>query len=51
MELSKKNMGIDIKNNFQPTFVESKDKKSVIANIKANAKRVDKVIKGRLIRE
>ena len=44
MELSKKNMGVDMKNNFQPTFIESKDKKSVIANLKANAKKVDRVI-------
>jgi len=44
MELSKKNMGVDMKNNFQPTFIESKDKKSVIANLKSNAKKVDKVI-------
>ena len=44
MELSKKKMGIDINNNFKPNWVECKDKKKVITNLKSLSKKVDKII-------
>jgi len=43
VDLPKKNMWIDIKNNFQPTYQVSPDKKKVIAELKQLAKWADKV--------
>ena len=42
--LSKKKMGVDIKKNFAPNFIECKDKRKVINNLKSAAKKVDRVI-------
>ncbi len=44
MCLSKKKMGVDIKNNFKPDFIQSSDKRKVISSLKSAAKKVDKVI-------
>jgi len=43
VDLPKKNMGIDIKKNFTPTYEVSPDKKKVIAELKRDAKNVDQV--------
>lgn len=37
-DLSKKNLGIDVKNNFQPDYIVSPDKKKVVAELKKLAK-------------
>lgn len=42
-DLAKKNMGIDIKNNFTPSYVLSPDKKKVVKELKDYAKKVDTV--------
>jgi DNA topoisomerase-1 len=42
-DLPKKNMGIDIENDFQPRYEVIDGKKKVLAEIKAAAKKVDKV--------
>jgi len=42
-DLPKKKMGIDIKNNFTPTYEVSEDKKKVISELKSRVKKVDKV--------
>ena len=43
-ELSKIKKGVDIKNNFKPNWIESKDKKKVIQNLKTLKTQVDKVL-------
>ncbi len=43
VDLPKKNMGIDIKNKFTPSYEVSPDKKKVIAELKRYAKSADKV--------
>jgi len=43
VDLPKKNMGIDIKNNFEPIYEVTPDKKKVITELKKIAKSVDKV--------
>jgi len=43
VDLPKKNMWIDIKNKFLPTYEVSPDKKKVIAELKREAKKVDQV--------
>ena len=42
-DLPKKNMGVDVKNNFAVKYEISPDKKKVIADLKKAAKLVDKV--------
>ncbi|HOT14454.1 MAG TPA: type I DNA topoisomerase [Bacteroidales bacterium] len=37
-DLAKKNLGIDIKNNFNPDYVVSDDKKKIVAELKKNVK-------------
>jgi DNA topoisomerase-1 len=44
MHLSKKNMGINIKKNFEPNFIAAPDKKNVISGLKVAAKKADKII-------
>lgn len=43
-DLPEKELGIDIKNNFKPTFAPKKDKKEVLNNILSLAKKSDSVI-------
>ena len=42
-DMPKKGMGIDIENNFQPTYEVSSDKKKVVADLRRTIKTVDKV--------
>ena len=42
-DLSKKNMGIDIENNFTPSYEVSADKKSVLKNLISASKKCDVV--------
>ncbi len=42
-DLPKKDMSIDIENGFEPTYVVTDDKKKVVNELKAAAKKVDKV--------
>ena len=42
-DMPKKDMGIDIENNFQPTYTISTDKKKVVANLKKSAKAATKI--------
>ncbi len=42
-DLSKKNFGIDIENNYQPVYEISEDKKKVVADLKKMAKKADTV--------
>ena len=42
-DLCDKGMAIDIENNFQPEYCVSKDKTSLVKELKAAAKKVDKV--------
>ena len=37
-------LGVDIENNFEPTYVVSKDKKDVVKTLKAEAKKADQVL-------
>jgi len=43
-DLPKKNIGIDIENQFTPTYAVMADKKQVIKDLKAKAKMVDEVL-------
>jgi DNA topoisomerase-1 len=43
MDLDPKGMSIDIKNNFEPIYVQNEDKKTVISEIKKVAKTADKI--------
>jgi len=42
-DLAKKDLGIDIENNFTPTYIISDEKKKVVAELKKAAKEADKV--------
>ena len=42
-DLPKKNMGIDLENNFEPVYEISPDKKQVVAELKQLAKKADTV--------
>ena len=42
-DMPKKDMGIDIENNFQPTYTISADKKKVVADLKKSAKAATKI--------
>lgn len=42
-DMPKKDMGIDIENNFQPTYAISSDKKKVVADLKKSVKLAEKV--------
>ena len=42
-DMPKKDMGIDIENNFQPTYVISSDKKKVVADLRKSVKAAEKV--------
>jgi DNA topoisomerase I len=42
-DLSKKNLGIDLKNNFKPDYIVSDDKKKVVAELKKQVKQVKTV--------
>ena len=42
-DMPKKDMGIDIDNNFQPTYAISDDKKKVVADLKKSAKVANKI--------
>lgn len=42
-DMPKKDMGIDLENNFQPTYVVSADKKKVVADLRKSVKTADKV--------
>ena len=42
-DMPKKDMGIDIENNFQPTYVVSADKKKVVADLRKSVKSADTV--------
>ena len=44
MDLDPKGMSIDIKNNFEPIYVQNEDKKTVIAEIKKLARDADKIM-------
>src|SRR5574337_2046763 len=43
MDLPKKDLGVDLKNDFKPTYITIPGKKSVIAELKAAAAKVDAV--------
>mgnify|MGYP005835691873 CR=1 FL=1 len=43
-DLPKKGLGIDIENNFEPTYEVSPDSKKIIAELKKNLKDVDSVV-------
>jgi len=42
-DMPKKDMGIDLENNFQPTYAISSDKKKVVADLKKSVKVAEKV--------
>ncbi len=42
-DLSKKNLGIDLKNGFEPDYLVSDDKKKVVSELKALAKKADTI--------
>jgi len=42
-DMPKKDMGIDIENNFQPTYTISSDKKKVVADLRKSVKAAEKV--------
>ena len=42
-DMPKKDMGIDLENNFQPTYVVSADKKKVVADLRKSVKTADQV--------
>ena len=42
-DLAKKNFGVDLENNFEPTYEVSDDKKKVVAELKKAAKKADVV--------
>ena len=42
-DMPKKDMGIDLENNFQPTYAISSDKKKVVADLKKSVKVADKI--------
>lgn len=42
-DLEKEDMGIDIKNNFQPRYIISEDKERVVKDLRASAKKSDEV--------
>ncbi len=42
-DLPKKNLGIDLENNYQPVYEVSADKKKVVANLRKLAKTADKI--------
>ena len=42
-DLPTKKLGVDIKNNFEPTYVINKDKKDVIKRLKEEVKKADHV--------
>ena len=42
-DMPKKDMGVDIENNFQPTYAISADKKKVVADLKKSAKSATKI--------
>lgn len=42
-DLPKKNLGIDLENNYQPVYEVSADKKKVVANLRKLAKNADKI--------
>lgn len=42
-DMPKKDMGIDIENNFQPTYAISSDKKKVVADLRKSVKSAEKV--------
>ncbi len=43
VDLPQKELGVDVKNNFQPNYVVSPDKTKVVSELKALAKKADKV--------
>ena len=43
-DLAKKNNGVDIENNFTPTYIVSDDKKKVVKNLKKASKDVGKIL-------
>ena len=43
-DLAKKDMGVDIDNDFTPTYVVSDDKTKVVKQLKKSAKGVDKIL-------
>ncbi len=43
VDLPQKEIGIDTKHNFEPTYVVSPDKTKVVSELKALAKKADKV--------
>jgi DNA topoisomerase-1 len=43
-DLAKKDMGVDIDNNFTPTYVVSDDKTKVVKQLKKSARNVDKIL-------
>ena len=42
-DLPKSKLGVDVDNNFEPTYIEAKSKTDVIKQLKASAKKADKV--------
>jgi DNA topoisomerase-1 len=42
-DLPEKSLGIDIENNFEPQYVDSDNKKSIIKQLKASAKKADEI--------
>jgi len=43
VDLPAKELGVDVKNNFQPKYVVSPDKTKVLSELKSIAKKSDKV--------
>jgi len=43
VDLPQKELGVDVKNNFQPKYVVSPDKTKVLSELKSLAKKSDKV--------
>lgn len=42
-DMPKKDMGVDIKNNFQPSYIITEDKKKIVANLKKSIKNFNTV--------
>jgi DNA topoisomerase-1 len=42
-DLSKKNLGVEVENNFKPTYIIDEDKKKVVKELKEAAKKAEKV--------
>src|SRR3989338_1759874 len=43
-DLPEKKVGIDVKNHFEPEYIISPDKKKIVNELKAGAKKADKIL-------